>query len=71
MFVIPLILTLLFSILNKPKLLIVTSIWSLPVSLYFLSSESFLKYIIVGPIILVLAGFFMIRNKKSGYSTTL
>ena len=64
LFVIPLLLALFSNFINKPKLLVFTSIWSLPVSLYFLTSEFFLKYIVIGPIILLVTGLILNNNKK-------
>ena len=64
LFVIPLLLALFSSVFNKPKFLVITSIWSLPMSFYFLTSELFLKYIVIGPIILLVTGLMLNNNKK-------
>ncbi|WHZ04053.1 hypothetical protein QNH48_05160 [Neobacillus sp. YX16] len=64
MYLIPISLATYASISLKPKLLIICSIWALPLSLYCLATPGLFKYIVIGPVLLFIVGVKILKNKR-------
>lgn len=64
MYLLPIMLAIYASIFLKPKLLLVCSIWALPLSLYCLATPGVFKFLIIAPILLLIVGILMLRIKE-------
>jgi hypothetical protein len=65
MYLFPVTLAAYASLSLKPKLLIICSIWALPLSLYCLATPSVFRFLVIGPILLFIMGIIMLKNKRS------
>jgi hypothetical protein len=65
MYFLPVMLATYASLSSKPKLLIFCSIWALPLSLYCLATPGLFKYIVMGPILLIIVGVIILKNKRT------
>lgn len=63
MYLLPAMLAIYASISMKPKLLLACSIWAMPLSLYCLATPGVFKFLIIAPILLLIAGIKMYRKK--------
>jgi hypothetical protein len=64
-YLVPVTLAIYASISLKLKLLILCSIWALPLSLYCLTTPSVFRFLVIGPILLFIIGIKMLKNKRS------
>lgn len=65
MYLLPMLLALYSSYSLKPILLTIVSIWAMPISLYCLATPGVFKYLIIGPLLLVIFGIIMFKNKRT------
>jgi hypothetical protein len=65
MYLFPVMMATYASLSLKPKLLIFCSIWALPLSLYCLVTPGLFKYIVIGPILLIIVGVIILKNKRT------
>jgi hypothetical protein len=65
MYLVPVTLAIFASLSLNPKLLIICSIWALPLSLYCLATPSLFKFLFIGPILLLILGIIMLKNKRT------
>jgi hypothetical protein len=65
MYLSPVTLAIYASLSLKPKLLILCSIWALPLSLYCLATPSVFKFLVIGPILLLIVGIIILKNKRT------
>ena len=65
MYLVPVTLAIFASLSLNPKLLIICSIWALPLSLYCLATPSLFKFLVIGPILLLILGIIMLKNKRT------
>jgi hypothetical protein len=65
MYLIPIFVAIYASISLKPKLLIICSIWALPLSLYCLATPGLFKYMVIGPLLLFSVGVLILKNKRT------
>ena len=65
MYIFPVMLAIFASLSLKPKLLILCSIWALPLSLYCLATPSVFRFLVIGPILLFIMGIIMLKNKRT------
>lgn len=65
MYLIPVSLAIYASIFIKPKLLILCSLWALPLSLYCLATPGVFKFLIISPILSFIVGILMFKNKRT------
>lgn len=65
MYLVPVTLAAYASLSLKPKLLILCSIWALPLSLYCLATPSVFRFLVIGPILLFIMGIIMLKNKRT------
>ena len=65
MYLLPMLLTCYSSLSLKPLLLMIGSIWALPLSLYCLATPGVFKYLVIGPLLLVSISFIMFKNKRT------
>ncbi|WP_419954216.1 hypothetical protein ACN6MT_28890 [Neobacillus niacini] len=65
MYLLPMFLTGYGSFSVKPIWLIIGSIWALPISLYCLATPGVFKYLVMGPMLLVIIGIIMFKNKRT------
>ncbi|MEH7275156.1 hypothetical protein [Neobacillus vireti] len=64
MYLMPVMVAIYASISRKAKLLLVCSIWALPLSLYGLATPSVFKFFVIGPILLLIVGILMLKNTR-------
>ena len=64
MYLLPVLLAFYANISLKPKLMIICSIWALPLSIYCLATPGIFKWLIFGPILILIAGIRMFKNKR-------
>ncbi|MEH7011678.1 hypothetical protein V7087_12855 [Neobacillus niacini] len=65
MYLLPIMLAIYASLTLKHKLLIICSIWALPLSLYCLATPGVFKFLVIGPILLLIVGIVMLKNKRT------
>jgi hypothetical protein len=53
------------SLFLKPKLLVLCSLWALPLSLYCLATPGVFKFLIICPILLFIVRIKMLKNKRT------
>lgn len=64
MYLVPVMAGLYASISGKPKLLLVCSIWALPLSLYCLATPGVFKLLVIAPILQLIVGIRMFKNTR-------
>jgi hypothetical protein len=65
MYLLPMLLTYYSSRSLKPILLMIGSIWALPISLYCLATPGVFKYLVIGPLLLTIISIIMFKNKRN------
>ncbi|MEH7250662.1 hypothetical protein V7111_00820 [Neobacillus niacini] len=65
MYLLPVLLAFYASFSLKPKLMIVCSIWALPLSIYCLATPGIFKWLIFGPILILIVGIRMFKNMRT------
>lgn len=65
LFFIPLIMALFASLFFKPILLLISFVWSLPISLYLLGTPGLFNLVIIFPLLILVGGIMMFTVKKA------
>lgn len=65
MFFLPMFIAIFASLSVRPLLLIICSVWSMPLALYLAATPGVFKWLMIGPVLVLIAGILMLKKSRN------